>query len=249
MITPEFPNPTGPGMGIANTLENPAGDILLLDSAFMEPRSAASAGSADVDAPDMTAVMFMSPKVVTLVGDGWFYVQSLERIGGLKVIGAKEGLNAGMHVLLQGTMGTQGPERVLLMTSCEILTTPIVGDPSSAILPLGMPNRTVGGAGTGYVPGFAGMAGLRNSAQLIRTWGKVTDIGGGFFYIDDGSSSRDGTQYTGLRVILPSGVNPPAKDAYIAITGISSWFVSGGYGFPAVLLGSGDDVTVIKPGT
>jgi hypothetical protein len=245
---PALPIARGLGTGIANTSENPAADILLLDAAFMEPRSAAGAESAAVDAPDTTAVTFASPKVVTMVADGWFYVQSLDRIGGLKVIGSKAGLCAGMQVLLQGTVGTRGPERVLLMTSCEIVPPPSTAAfANAAIRPLGMPNRAVGGAGNDYLPGFAGLTGLWNGGLLVRTAGKVTDRGDGFFYVDDGSGSRDGTQYMGLRMVLPSGMNPPERNACVAVTGISSWFDNGGYGFPAVVVRDAGDVTVVEP--
>lgn len=246
IAAPAYPNPTGAGTGIANTPDNPANCILLLDTAYVEPRLNDSTGSATVDAPDTTAIVFQTPVVVTYVDEGWFYAQNPNGIGGLKVIGSKEGLSAGMQVMLQGTMDTQGPERVLLMTDCEIVTPTPASPPTR---PVGMPNRTVGGSGSDYLPGYAGMLGLWNGGLRIRTTGKVTDTGDGFFYIDDGSGSRDGTQYKGIRIILPNGVNPPTKNDYVAVTGISSRFDNEGYGFPAVQLGSSDDVTVIASGS
>lgn len=243
--TPAYPNLSGGGTGITNTWENPAGSILLLDCAYIAPRTN---GPIVTDTPDSAPVILTSPKVVTATGDGWFYVQDKDRISGLKVIGNKTGLSAGMGVLLQGTMSTQGPERVLLMTNCEIQSSPISdGYSSSAILPLGMMNRSVGGAGNGYLPGFSGTVELSNGSLLVRTWGKVTDTGNGFFYIDDGSGSRDGTQYKGIRIIaLPGAGSIPEKNTWVSVTGISTWFDAQGYYFPAVLLRDSSDITVLK---
>jgi len=47
-------------------------------------------------------------------------------------------------------------------------------------------------------------------------------------------------------VILPDGANPPEISAYVVVTGISSWFENEGYGLPAVLIGSVNDMVIFK---
>ncbi len=98
-----------------------------------------------------------------------------------------------------------------------------------------MINRDVGGGAWNYDPGppqsgqqgVIGGSGLNNVGLLIRTSGRVTQIGTDYLYIDDGSNLRDGTltgaeENIGVRVICdPTGYN--AGD-YLIVTGISSCF-------------------------
>lgn len=67
--------------------------------------------------------------------------------------------------------------------------------------------------------------GLNNIGLLVTTWGKVTWAGDDSFVIDDGSGSRFGDlSAPGVRVVVPVGVNIPALDTIVSVTGISSCY-------------------------
>ncbi len=74
--------------------------------------------------------------------------------------------------------------------------------------------------------------GAINIGLLVRVFGKITQIdpSGQYFYIDDGSGIRDGTQTSGLenvgvRVRLDGRSYTPGR--FVGLTGASSCFRSG----------------------
>lgn len=237
---PSLPNTTGPGTGIANTTENPAGYRLLIGSESIQTSEKTTITDIVKNVPDGTAVALTEPKTVTLVQPGFFYAQDQSRTCGLKVIGFADGLLPGGQVILRGVMATEGPERVLRLAGREVVqpTGPMPGS-------LAMPNKSVGGTGQDCLPGFLGGIGLSNGGLRVTVTGRVGTIGAGYFCIDDGSGCADGTTNPGLRIVLLPGVEPPSAASYVRVTGVSAWFDGNGLPEPAILVGTAGDVTTV----
>jgi len=86
---------------------------------------------------------------------------------------------------------------------------------------LGTTNRSLAGGDFNVLtPGAYGVYGLNNVGLLVRAWGKVTDVGSDYFYLDDGSNCDDGSGSSGVRVVNVSGYLPGVND-YVAVTGVS----------------------------
>jgi hypothetical protein len=61
----------------------------------------------------------------------------------------------------------------------------------------------------------------------VRVSGRVTHSADGWFYLDDGSGTDDGSGHTGIRVLLWSGSSPAAGE-FVRVTGVSSAIRIGG---------------------
>jgi hypothetical protein len=160
------------------------------------------------------------------------YVQEPSRASGIRVIRTGslqyEPLR-GDSVTVTGTIGTgSDKEREISAASIDYVDHP--GDP----LPLGMPNRSLGGSDYNvYTPGVnyptGSGTGLHNKGLLVKSWGRVTavDSVNKFFYIDDGTGFQDGSGNTGVKVSwdwTPSGkpvIVPPLLGWYVSVVGIS----------------------------
>lgn len=192
----------------------------------------------------------VSGRVVTF-GDpgfeGGFYVEEQQRFSGVRVEGSSVPAQGDM-VSVSGIMSTESGEREIV--GADVLVTSS-GNPIPG--PLGMRNIWLGGIGVGDYPynqtaGF----GLQNLGLLVRTWGRVTRIGDGYLYVDDGSAIRDGTftgaeENVGVRVICdPAGY---AVNDLISVTGISSCFETPSSQLARRILtrGSSDVFKVIEP--
>lgn len=95
---------------------------------------------------------------------------------------------------------------------------------------LGVKNKDVGGGAQGKQSGVWDAAGgdargLNNIGLLIKTWGKVTHVDDGFFYISDGTAMDDGSGYQGIRVNFQY---TGTEGRYVSVTGISTCLKSGG---------------------
>jgi len=177
---------------------------------------------------------------------GSFYIQSPARYSGLRVVSGAV-VAEGDVVTVRGEMSSLEGERRLLASSVML-------ERSGEIArPLAMANRCLGGGPVGpYTSGVKGSEGLNNIGLLIRTWGKVTQIGSDYLYIDDGSYLRDGTlteveENIGVRVICdPAGYAVGDK---LIVTGISSCFrtPSGGNARRVLTRGAGDVRKVTGP--
>ncbi|MBI2844366.1 MAG: hypothetical protein HYX78_13275 [Armatimonadetes bacterium] len=146
--------------------------------------------------------------VVTAALPGMFYVESTDRLSGLLVISSKT-VQEGNSVTVRGSMASAGGERRMIAASVDI------GASTRTPAPLLMTNRDVGGSALGsYTLGITGANGLNNIGLLVRTTGKVTELGTDSFCIDDGSGVN-------LKV-SGSGLYLPQKGTKVAVTGISS---------------------------
>jgi len=163
------------------------------------------------------------PVLVSAVWDGVFYVQAEDRSAGMRVAMDDHGVAAGDRVHVSGvTSTTVGGERFI---EAVAVTQSGVG----AAAAISMPNRAVGGGDFYYTSnprspggqkGIEGMFGLNNIGLLVTTYGRVTDSGRGWFYVDDGSAVSDGSGVIGICVDA-GGMQTPAAGSLVSVTGIS----------------------------
>jgi hypothetical protein len=176
-------------------------------------RCAAESSIGDVKKADNGTTVACSG-VVTAAFDNFFYIESANRTFGIRVNKDNHGLIVGQIASIAGNVQTlDSGERYIAAGFA------IASGSGTAIAPLGMTNRTLGGGsnGTGQ-PGVLGGSGLNNMGLLIKTTGRIVDSSGqpSSFKIDDGS----GVDVTVLGMI-PSGAE------YVTVTGISSCVKSG----------------------
>jgi hypothetical protein len=172
--------------------------------------------------------------IVSVMGSGFFYLQDPLDLQGMKVI-SSQAVSEGVKLDVIGTIWGQGSERWI---DCS---TDIAGsiDPGPFTLSVpGMGQHSVGGlALNDYAPGVVSGAGPHTIGLLVRVWGQITqkEKSGQWFYIDDGSKLKDGTQTevsegvfqdsVGVRI---KGSTSYASGQYLFITGVVSTFDSGG---------------------
>lgn len=124
---------------------------------------------------DGTSVSLTEGKVVTAIFKGAFYIEDSDRSSGIKVV-SNDAVLVGSKVTLSGTLGTLNGERIITATYDPV----VVG--TGAVLPLGMTNKTLGGAN------ITDGSGLGNVGLLVRVWGNIIDRShDGYIVIDDGS--------------------------------------------------------------
>ena len=159
----------------------------------------------------------------------YFYIESDDRTSGIRVQKEGHGLQHGVRVDVTGLLKTNTDgERYVDASSISVRET------TEGVRPLGLSNYFLGGSGfynpvtgTGQA-GVAGGTGLNNIGLFVRIWGNVTQIGGSYFYLDDGSGLKDGTQTDGVENIgirvsatLPVGCK---HGDFVEVTGVSSCF-------------------------
>ncbi len=174
-------------------------------------------------APDEAFAHLTGP-ICTAVFGNVLYVETPSRTCGIRVETTGHNISVGQRVTVLGTVQTNlDGERYIAASSVQ----PITSVPVEELAPLGLRNDSLGGSALHLQQGVDGGFGLNNIGLLIRTWGRVTQVGEGYIYIDDGSHLKDGTltgseENVGVRVICdPSGY---AIGDYVAVTGISSCF-------------------------
>lgn len=152
--------------------------------------------------------------VCTSVFTGGFYMQSLDRAAGLKVI-TPVVISEGTVVSIYGRINHSNGE-------------PIIEDPNIGTIrsgefpePVFMPNRTVGGAGDSIIGGPVGGIGLNNICLLIRTIGRITAVGTDYIYVNDASIPNDGIHPRGVKVIV-SPTSGFQIGQYVSAVGISA---------------------------
>ena len=154
-------------------------------------------------------------KIVTAVFDGFLYIEDPDRTSGIKVISG-EPVNVGDAVDVEGALGTMGNERHIQAGRVQNL------GPVTALGPLGMTNRALGGSDlpSGGQLGVTGGEGLNNIGLLVTTCGRVTSTGADSFTISDGSGLD-------VKVVVPDTLSMPSLDAFVGVTGISSCEIDG----------------------
>ena len=185
---------------------------------------------------DGAYVSLMNVAVSRVFGD-CFYAQQADRSSGIRVQMAP---GIPVPAVVMKNQGYQIWGKIETVGDCERAV--IVSDPSDIVFlesniarPLGLRNAACGGSDYQYSAGLwpcgqhgvTSAKGLNNIGLLVRAWGRVTQIGEGYLYIDDGAMLDDGT-YTGpernigVRVMCdPTGYG---MGDYLVVTGISSCF-------------------------
>ncbi len=189
------------------------------------------------------AILRCEEAIVTARWPDSFYIESDDRAIGIRVDRMAHGLSQGMRANVSGAIRTDSNgERYIAALA-------LARNGSGSVEPLGLTGKGVGGSGllfdpisgagqqgvAAFVTGATGqreaviITGLNNIGLLVRIWGKVTWANGDSFYIDDGSGGDDGDpEVTGIRVLLPDGVDLPSVGDRVSVTGVSSCLASGG---------------------
>lgn len=176
-------------------------------------------------APDGEAIELYRP-AVTAAFLGFLYVESDDRVSGVRVGKANHGLAAGMRANIAGVAATSPDgERYIAATS-------VLPDGTGTILPLALSNPALGGGSFGLQSGVWGwkrapgddgkprrvwgeIGGPNNIGLLVRIWGRVTTTTASTFTIDDGSGEA-------VECLMPPGIAPDQSWQYVSVTGISS---------------------------
>lgn len=168
--------------------------------------------------------------------NGYFYMQNADRTDGIRVVSASAAATEGKVVNVIGAVAT-------LATGEKQIVASMVGTGvTSEVRPLGMTNDSLGGPATASVPGVTGADGVNNVGLLVRVCGKVTYVGSGFVYVDDGSGVSDGSGYAGVKVQL-NGIGAPALGDYVAVTGVSGIESISGHNARVLLLAKQEDMS------
>ena len=166
----------------------------------------------------------------TQMGDR-FYIESGDRTSGIQVrIASGTQPNEKDKVMVVGAIGTQDGERAILNSA---VTRTGVGT-GTVPDPLGMVNRSLGGAALGLIPGISGGVGLNNLGLLVKGWGRVKSIGTDYFMISDGYGSFADPWYRYIKVRCPGLTKPASTNQYAVVTGISSLELSGPNSIPII---------------
>lgn len=178
------------------------------------------------------------------------YIESEDRMQGILVEKQGHGMQEGMRASVIGYVTTnENGERCI-----DADTVSQVGTELLTIPPLGLAHRSIGGSSfldaTAQFGqhGIPGALGVNNIGLLIRTWGVVTAVHSGFFYIDDGSGVSDGFGSKGVKVYgtVPVGGGETALGKFVAVTGISSCEKPEGDLIRVILTRSPEDIQVIR---
>jgi len=181
---------------------------------------------------DDGAWVTLSGKIVT-AGTGdlarKLYVEEPDRLAGIELWPAMALMSTVPRdsvVDVTGVLSTIDGERVLIDATITPTSPP---QAPIEIPPLGMNNKALGGGPIGkFTLGvYPNGRGVNNMGLLVKIWGRVTYVADDntYFYIDDGSGLRDGSEHVGMLVDLsghPGGIVPPKQGAYVSVTGISS---------------------------
>ncbi len=171
-----------------------------------------------------------------------FFVQEQDQSAGVRVKWSGSAPPLNTLVTVVGTMGTEGPERVVNATS-------VVTGEAFTPTPLGVTNKAAGGSGT------TGGAGLPNDGLLATVWGKVTgiDFATTTFYIDDGSGVENDTPTAFVPTKVP-GIKvksllaiPFTTGSYYKVTGVVRLEQAGSKVIRRLDVRSDEDIELVNP--
>lgn len=172
-------------------------------------------------------------KIVTAAFNGYFYVQEQDRTSGIKVVSAIP-VEVGEVVDVSGPMSVSDGERQI---GCNVLSPAGVMDNPPA--PLGIRGDYLGGGPmNSYTPGITGACGLNNIGLLVKTWGKVTSVGSGYFILQ-------AKPMVNIKVKCGS-LATPAVNKFVEVTGISSCEIDSGAITRALRVRTQSDIQVIN---
>ena len=173
-------------------------------------------------------------KVVTALTTDGFYMEEVDRSSSVKVV-STAAVHVGDVVDVTGVIGACDGEREI--TTGAVTAMGVAGDP---IKPYGMQGDALGGAALGSsVPGVTGGHGANNIGLLVKSWGTVSSVASGYFYMD----SSPGTS---IKIKSGTLLQPKVGDI-ISVVGVCTCEVSGGSICRAILPRTQADIVVAKP--
>lgn len=207
--------------------------------------------------PAGEAVSLQFAKPITAVFDGFCYIEEPSRCAGIRV--DLPGAEVGKLASVAGVVTDGEGERRLAQVEASV-TTPAPDSPK----PLAVTGKMLGGTYPGCFaakawrwvkrPGmdravreFGPVSGISSAGLLVKTWGKVSAVGQGSFYLDDGSGF-DETESgipAGVKVLLPPGAAAPAVGDRVSVVAISSSYESGGEVYRLLRISRAEDITVL----
>lgn len=168
-------------------------DDAVLSASALQVQSAANptAAKAYEDGAPVTMSGVIATTDKGALGTDIIYVEDPDRTGGIKVdmTGIATTVVEGNTISVTGVMATDANgERYIDATS-------VTATPGTALEPLGLTQKSIGGADAGYEPGpptagqqgVVGGIGVNNVGLLVRTTGKVIETTGSYVVISDGS--------------------------------------------------------------
>jgi len=157
---------------------------------------------------------------------GAFYIEAADRSAGIRVA-ASQSVQEGDKAVVSGTLVTVDGERRINAQDMAI-------NSSGNTLPdpLGMIQASF-------------RAGLDSAGLLLKVWGCVTAApsGAGYFYLDDGSVLKDGSSYTGIRILGAPPEDPAHK--YLAVTGICGAEMLGASPIRVIRTRRAEDIAIV----
>ena len=177
--------------------------------------------------------------IISAAWTDFFYIESDDRFSGIRVDIAGHGLDEGMRADIVGTLKTNSDGELYIDAAVA------KQNGEGSVTPIGLVGKLVGGSsfffdstanvgqkGTSAYRILSGgslienVSGLSNIGLLVSIWGNVKWAPeANAFYVNDGSGYSDGNpSLPGIRVIVPDGVNRPAENGFVKVTGISSCF-------------------------
>lgn len=189
--------------------------------------------------------VYVEDAIVTAANleSGVVFVESSDRAGGIKLL-TDRSFTEGQRVRFTGIKGRVDGE-------LQVSDVSIYGsEPTQRIRPLAMTTKSVAFDSSELL----NRNGIDTSGLLVRLAGKVTSVSDTdrVVYVEDGGLFTNGTMpnATGVRVRIPLGVDLPAKDSWIVVTGISriEKLTSGDSSVyvPCIWLRSSDDLTTVR---
>ena len=203
----------------------PSGYVVIADAIKIEPAyiPVSSAGMARL-VPDGSRIKIPNTAVTAVFGSE-FYIEATDRSAGLKVAGT--GVSPGELVEVSGEVSTSSGERLMINPSVRKL-------PGVNYLdPLRMATRDIS---------LSGDSRFVTAGLLMTVTGNVRSTGTGYFYVDDGSLTEDGTGHIGLRVDASCLSSLPDTTDHAVLTGVLGAITQDGKTIPVLRPRDADDV-------
>ena len=193
------------------------------------------------------ATVSMRRAIVTAVFGESFYVESDDRIAAIRADCPGHLLVPSMRADISGVLRTAtSGERYIQAGSA-------VQSGWGTLSPMGVNVRGVGGAGYNYDAvtgtGQRGMThgyGASNIGMLMRTAGRVTEIGSDFFRIDDGAQAATPYHEPMVLKVKPGAAPMPSLGAFVQVTGIVSCYSSGDDLYPLLLVSGPSEIVILQ---
>ncbi|MHB9038276.1 MAG: carboxypeptidase-like regulatory domain-containing protein, partial [Armatimonadota bacterium] len=175
-----------------------------------------------------TNVNMITPQAITVAtgtfSDGSCFIEEVQRTAGIRVVpGSGINLQLGHRIKFTGTVQVAGGEKYITINS-------LTSDANGIELdPLGM-----------TVKSLVAYSGPNTANLLVRVWGTVSNVSGGYATIDDGSN-------LGVRVKLDGLVSPITKTISVGkMIGVSGP-ASNASGILTIRPRSDDDIVIFGP--